>query len=498
MPASSHKRFGLAVVLAAAAMLTACAVGPDYRGPPPTAPLSIAAGRFHRAAGAEADPAPPPQRWWEALGDPMLTRLIDRGVAASPTVGEARARVRAARASLGETRAGRLPSGGASALEASARLPTGALGALLGSGAAGGSALSDVNLYSAGFDATWELDVFGGTRREIEAAGAQAGAREAELQDAEVELAAEIAQTYVNLRDAQARLQLAAEALTLQRETLDLIGQRRARGAAADGDLERARAGVDQAQAQIAPLEGEVQQGCDALAALTGREPGALDAQLAAAGPVPAPPAATPVGDPATLLRRRPDIRAAERRLAASNARIGQAVARLFPKVTLLGDIGFTATDAGQLFDASRFSAVGAPSLSWNIFNYPAIEAQIGGAKADRDAAAAQYQATVLQALRDAEGALSRFGHQRQSLIFLMRAEASADRGAEIVARRRQAGTASLIDVLDARRQQIEARRALAQGRAQLTDDYIALQKSLGLGWGDAQDARSPPPAPRT
>jgi outer membrane protein TolC len=244
--------------------------------------------------------------------------------------------------------------------------------------------------------------------------------------------------------------------------------------------------GLDQSQAQIAPLEGLVEQATDQLAVLTGREPGALDAELAAVAAVPTPPAVVPIGDPAALLRRRPDIRAAERRLAASNAQIGQNVAELFPKVTLFGNVGYSSTGSGQLFKSANLGAFGGPSLSWNLFDIPRIKAQVRGAAAGRDAAQAHYEGVVLAALQDAEASLSRFGHQRQSLAALARAEASANRAADLISRRYQGGTASLIDVLDAQRQQILARQALAEGQARLTNNYVALQKSLGLGWGDA------------
>lgn len=479
----SRQPLTIAGLFASASLLCACAtVGPDYKGPPVAAPHETAAAAFHRAEAAPTTPAPPPARWWEPLHDPLLTRLIDQALADSPNVHAAEAKVRSARANLGASRAQLLPSGGATATELNARVPTGALGGLTG-GSGGGGSVESFNVYNAGFDATWELDLFGGTRRGIEAAGANLGAEQASLQDAEVQLAAEVGQTYVNLRDAQARLILAKDAVALQQKAVDLVRQRQTQGAAADGDLERAQTGLEQAQAEVAPLESQTDQLRDALAVLTGQEPGALDTELAAAAPVPTPPAETAVGDPASMLRRRPDIRQAERQLAASNARIGQNMAELFPKVKLLGDIGFSATDAGQVFRASNFAALGGPSLSWNIVSYPRIQAQVKGAKADRDAAAAQYQATVLSALQDAEGSLSRYGGQRKSLVSLVRAEASATRAAEITRRRYQAGTASLLDLLDAQRQQIQTRQALAQGEAGLTSDWIALQKSLGLGW---------------
>lgn len=469
----------VAAVIAGAALPATAAVGPDYKGPPVAAPVSTAASHFHRAAGAQAVTAPPPARWWDGLNDPLLSRLVDEALAGSPTIREAKAKVCAARARLGGSKAQLLPSGGAAAQEISARLPGGVLAGQDGSD-------TNLNLYSAGFDASWELDLFGGKRRAVEEARAEAQAQLADLADAQVQLAAEVGQAYVNLRDAQTRLALAHEAVELQRQILDVTRERKARGAAADGDVERVQTGLEQAEAEIAPLSGQIDQFRDQLAVLTGREPGALDAELAAAAPAPTPPSATPVGDPAGLLRRRPDIRAAERNLAARDAVIGEHVADYFPKVSLMGEIGFSGADIGHGFGAGQFSALGGPSLSWSIFNFPRIRAEVKGAKADRDAAAARYEAVVLTALQDAEGSLSRYGAQRQSLVSLGRAEVSATRAADIIRGRYQAGTANLIDTLDAQCQQIQARQALAEGQAALTDDYIAMQKSLGLGWGEA------------
>jgi NodT family efflux transporter outer membrane factor (OMF) lipoprotein len=471
-------------------MMSACAVGPNYKGPPDAAPLATAAGHFHRAAQAPVDAAPPPAQWWLALNDPELDRLIDRALRASPTVHEAQARLRSARAALTQQKTKLLPTGGANALEASARIPTGGLGVLAsGQGGASGASAYDVNLYSVGFDATWELDIFGGVRRGVEAQKAQAEASEADLADAQVELTADVAQAYVNLRDAQRRLSLTRADRDMEQRMLDLTLQRRAAGTAADADVERLRAQAARTEADLAILAGQVEQSLDRIAVLAGAEPGSLDAELSAGGAPPTPPAQTPVGDPASLLRRRPDIRAAERRLAASNAQIGVNVAQLFPQVTLLGTLGFGGTDASRLFTGGSFTALGAPSLSWNILNTPRIQAQIRGAKAQRDLAEAQYEAAVLQALQDAETSLSRYGRQREDALALARAHASADRAAALTRRRFEAGTASLIDTLDTERQRVEAEESLSQAEATLTNDYIALQKSLGLGWGQPVQA---------
>jgi multidrug efflux system outer membrane protein len=394
----------------------------------------------------------------------------------------AEARLRSARAAVGGSEAKLLPNGGGSALAIKGEFPASTLGQVAGQTTTSSQA-EQLNLYSAGFDATWELDIFGGQRRQIESDRASAGAQLAQLEDAQVELAADVAQAYVNLRDDQARLGLARHELDLEQRTLDLTNQRRQRGAAAEGDIERVRTALEQLRSNLPSLQADAEVRLDQLATLTGREPGALDAELTPGAAVPTPPASTPVGDPAGLLRRRPDIRQAERKLAASNALIGHQVAQYFPTVTLLGDIGFSASEPGQLFRASNFSALGGPSISWSLFKYPQIAAAVRGAKADRDAALDDYERTVLAALQDAEGSLTRYGRQREAAVALAQAQASAARAAALVQGRYQAGVASLIDVLDAERQAIDTEQSLAQGQAALTGDYIALQKSLGLGW---------------
>jgi outer membrane protein TolC len=208
-----------------------------------------------------------------------------------------------------------------------------------------------------------------------------------------------------------------------------------------------------------------------------------LDSMLAAPGPVPLPPAQVAVGEPASLLRRRPDIRAAERQIASSNATIGQHVADYFPKLQLLGNLGFSSTDVSQLFDGGSFSTVVAPILQWKPFDFGRTADAVHEAKAERDEAVAQYESTVLKALNDAETALSRYGYQEKAVVNLERVQVSADRAARLTRLRYQGGTTTLTDVLDTERQRVQSEQALAQGRAELTQDFVALEKSLGLGW---------------
>lgn len=472
------------------ALLAGCTTaGKDYAGPP----AASQAGAFARAG----DPAAGGQvlaRWWPALGDATLDGLIDAALKANPNLGVARARLRQARAALGTERANGRPNGTATAMAAHLRLPPvgDALGGAGGAGGAeggsqeGGSGFaipSSLNLYSVGFDATWEIDLFGGRRRAVEAAGAAAEAAEAQLADAQLSLTAEVASAYVNLRSVQQRLALSDAVIARQQRMLDLTARRVQAGTASQLDLTRLQGQLESTRAESEPLLSQLDAYRDELATLAGLAPGALDAQLAQAAPVPLPPASVAVGDPAALLQRRPDIRAAERTLAARNAQVGQADAARFPRLTLLGLIGIGGTHPSDLTHLDDFSAIAAPQLSWNFLDFGRNAARIEQAEGVRDEAEAQYRVAVLGALRDAEGALSRFKQRRTTVATIARAKATADRAAELMAARQKAGTASLIDLLDTERQQIAAEQNLAQAQAALTGEFVALHKALGLGW---------------
>jgi NodT family efflux transporter outer membrane factor (OMF) lipoprotein len=328
-----------------------------------------------------------------------------------------------------------------------------------------------------------EIDLFGGTRRAVEAASAQAQAIDADLADTQVALASEVAQAYIDLRDEQQRLALARDTAQLQQRMLELTNQRRARGTAADVDVDRLKSQVETTRATLVPLDEQIAESLDRLALLTGRPPGALDAELAALQPLPALPAAVAVGDPAAMLRQRPDIRSAERRLAASNAQIGEHIADYFPKLTLYGDLGFTASDPGHLFRKSNFSWLGVPFLQWNVLDFGRTAADVRSAEASREEARAKYEKTVLAALNDANSALSRYGHQREHLVRLEEVERSADHAAALVQQRYSAGVSTLIDLLDTQRTRFSAQQDVVAGQAELLKDFVLIQKSLGLGW---------------
>ncbi len=464
-------------------ILAACTVGPDYHGAPAVTPLDRG---FVRAAGNNAN-AEPIAHWWTALGDPELNHLIDLTLASNPGVDVAQARLREARASLRQQAAAGLPNTNSSA----AYLRTANVSSLLGSGSSssggsGGSGSSSgggLNLYVVGFDASWEPDFFGGNRRAVEGAAANVEASAARVADAIVSLTAEVTQSYIQLCDARQRQSLTQQNIDIESRLLEMMKKRRAGGAATDLDVVRVANQLDTTRASLPMIRAAVTEQLNRLAALTAQAPGALDTELANVGPVPAPPATTDVGDPASLLRRRPDIRIAERQLAQHTAAVGQSVAAQFPKVDLLGTLGFAATHPADLFNSGNFTYLAGPVLQWSPWDFGRNRARVAQANAARDEAEANYRQTVLNALADAETSLARFGQQRDAVADLGLARASAEESYRLTELRFRGGTAATTDVLDADTRRNQAESNYEQALSQLSQDYVALQKSLGLGW---------------
>jgi multidrug efflux system outer membrane protein len=476
------------VMVCVALGATGCVVGPNYKGPP----TDVAAAQAFKRTAAGLEGAEPEVKWWTALGDPELDRLIDTALRGSPSIAAAEARLRQARAVLKEQRANELPSSGVAAASLRMRNLTSLLGesgssGSAGSGASGNSSADNgaLNLYAVGFDATWEIDLWGAHARAAESAAAAAQAARASLADVQVSLSAEVARAYVELRDAQQRVALTERNIEIESRVVDLVRVRRAGGTASDLDVERLTNQLDSTRATLAPLRASTAEQLNRLAFLTGREPGAVDAELTEAATVPPPPAQVAIGDPAAMLRRRPDIVMAERKLAQQTAAVGQSVAALFPKVTLLGDVGFASLSPSTLFDGSNFTYVVAPILQWTPLDFGRNRARIAQASAGREEAEANYRESVLSALEDAETSLARYAEQRNSVQDRARVRDSAERVYALTEIRLRGGTAATIDVLDADARRVQAELDYEQVLAQLTDDYIALQKSLGLGWVD-------------
>ncbi|WP_184375269.1 efflux transporter outer membrane subunit [Xanthomonas arboricola] len=486
-------RLPLAAALSAV-LLGGCMLGPNYTKAPAVADAAMQAPALHRASGAQVVAAAPLNHWWEQLNDPQLTRLVTQALADSPNLRAAQARLRANRALARQRRAERLPKLNASAVYAYAEPPqtiVDTLGGLQqgqpGQPGQGDQALDleKTQIYSAGFDASWELDLFGRRRRAAEGALAQAQASEAELADAQVQLAAEVGQVYLNYRGLQARLAIADANLDKIRQSLQLVQQRRDQGAASDLQVEQIATQVQQQEAQRLPLEMQLQEALDQLALMVGREPGALDAQLRTPQPLPMLPSEVRVDDAGALIRRRPDVRKAERELAASSAQIGEALNGYFPQVTLLGGLSWVAGSPSD-FNSDALTTLAVPMLRWSIFDFGKTRAQVEQARAGNVGREAAYEGAVLAALQDANSALARFGSARKQLVVARQAEASATRSAGLMQQRRDAGATSSIDLLDVQRQQLSAQDAAAQAQVQLLVNYVALQKSLGLGWSEA------------
>jgi len=457
-----------------ATLLSGCTtVGPNYAGASDAAPQAKARSAFLRAPDALAEA--PSARWWEGLNDPVLNQLVDDALGNSPALAAANARVAQSRASLAASKTAALPTLNTSFSAPYINVP----GNLVGDG--GGR--DEINVYNVGFDAAWEIDLFGGQRRKVEAATARAEASEASVADARVTLSAEIVRAYVGLRARQAMQALQSRQVVIDHALTQLANERLKAGTASAQPVNAAEAQAFTSEADLAKTGAEIAVLMDQIAVLTGKEPGALDSTLIKPAAVPLPPATVSVGDPALLLRSRPDIRAAERKLAAANADVGVQVASKFPKISFMGILGLGGQNIGDVFDPSNLVGLALPRLNWSIFDGGRADRQVAVAKGAYAEAEANYQQTVLAALQDAEGSLARFGAQRIAFARTVDAEQRGIRNLALQQQRRSAGTAGHSDTLNAERQALQGSMAVASSRADLTTAFVAIEKALGLGW---------------
>jgi outer membrane protein, multidrug efflux system len=460
--------------------LAACAApGPDYRGPDP-AGLGIPATWQGAPQGSSvpADLA----IWWRTLGDATLDGLIAAALAANPDVKVAQARLREARARRDIAVAGRFPTIGASASASRTRTE-----------AAGGSSRSG---FDAGIDAGWEPDIFGGQRRATEAAGADLEASLEDLRATQVALAAEVALNYVQVRALQARLEIARANLATQSETLQITQWRAQAGLTSSLDVEQARAAVEQTRAQLPSLDSSLAAARNRLAILAGVPPGTLDARLAASAAIPAVPASIAIGIPADTLRQRPDLRAAERRLAAETARIGQQEAQRFPALSVGGSIGVGSLTLGSLLEREAIVGRLVARLAATLFDGGRLRGQVEAQAAVRERALRNYEAAVLAALEEVENALAQLANA-QARGEALASAADAARNAAIYAEHRySAGITDFQTVLDTQRTLLSAQDSLKSTEAEQASALIRLYKALGGGWATAGD--TPRAAERT
>lgn len=507
------------VINALAAAVTACTVGPNFKPPEANMPAGWNAmqtpGATAQAASnptVEADPDP---RWWQSFHDPVLDALIARAVQGNPDLRIAVVRIAEARAQTQQAAAQGLPDVRASAsyereqlgakgiLESagiynkvdSLGAPNSPVNTLQpGAGAAvergAQSALDQltapVNLWQAGFDASWELDLFGRVRRSVEAANAQTDEAIESQHDAQVSLEAEVAETYLQLRGAQMLHATAVALIDQQREVVELTQSASRHGLESQLDVERSQAQRAQTEALLPQYDQQIAQALNALAVLTGEAPGALDASLAAAAALPDAPPGVPVGLPATLARRRPDIRRAEASLHAATANVGVAVAQFYPDISLSAQAGTRATTPRDLAHwASLFWSWG-PSVSLPIFQGGALVSNLRLSKLQQQEAALDYRKTVLTALRDVNNALVVYRTDQTRLASLDESVADQQRAYLLARDSYRKGIVSFINVLDAERQLSTAQQNAQQQKLQVCTDLVSLYKALGGGWDDA------------
>jgi NodT family efflux transporter outer membrane factor (OMF) lipoprotein len=462
------------LALAVAFAVAGCAVGPDYRPPQPVTPDS-----WHElpATGVrvESPDAPSLAAWWTTLNDPQLNELIERALAENKTAKQAYARVVQARAQRAIASSGFWPSidGSTGATRSESESNFNESGEVVGT--VGES-------YNAGLSTRWELDLFGGQRRSYEAANARLAATEADLRDVLVVLLGDVALSYVGVRTAQSRLDFAERNLASQREALDITRWRADAGLTTVLDVEQANTSYEQTRAQIPSLESSLVQNMNRLAVLTGQPPGALEASLQTRKPIPVAPVDIVAGVPADVLRRRPDIRGAERQLAAQTAEVGVATAALYPSLSLSGSISWTSLTASELLDGFRNERSGV-TLALPIFNAGALRQNIKVQNALVTQALASYEATVLAAYEEVENSLDAWTSEQRRHEALVRAVESARRAADLALVQYNSGLVDFESVLTANRQLILLEDSLAISDGEMTSNLIRLYKALGGGW---------------
>lgn len=487
----------LATLLGAAMALSACTVGPRYKKPElptPTAYHSLPSGRDDAPLSQPQTGAADLTQWWTQFHDPQLESLIARALKANLDLQAAASRIRQAREQELVAGAGLLPSVSASGVGArihSNSNPLAALGAgsqtsgpggQPGSSSSGGSSTT-LKLYSVGFDATWEADVFGGTRRGIEAARANSEAAVWQLRDGQISLSAEVANTYMSLRSTQSRMAILRESTQHQRELLDLAAARAHAGFVTELDVNQQRSQLSATSAQLPQLETQERASVHALGVLLGFEPDAVAGELAAAASLPPVPTSLPVGLPSDLLRRRPDVRRAERQLAAATAEVGVAVANLYPKFNLLAAVNVASNSVGNLFESRSLSNAEGGLISWPLFQGGRLKANVRVTAEQETQAYLAYRKSVLSALQDAEDALTRYDAEQRRLTSLRESQAAANSSLHIAEEQYRAGLVTFINVLTASATLLTAQDQVAQSQQTLAQDLISLYKALGGGW---------------
>ncbi|MCL4199446.1 MAG: efflux transporter outer membrane subunit [Phycisphaerales bacterium] len=471
-------------VAGALGSLTGCMVGPNYSPPSPDVP-----GGYRELAGTTATPADSAIgeiAWWQRFNDDELASLVERAVAANNSLKVAEARVRQARSVREVAKSLLYPRIGVGASFLRFRGSESAIGLP--------DANLEGNLFQIGFDAEWTVDLFGGTRRLVESASADEQGADARRRGVVLMVVSETARAYSELRGVQRQLEVANATLQDQQQTLTVTENRHVNGLSSYLEVVRARTEVEATSERIPQIEQAIREYIHVLSTLLALEPTALSDELSAAASIPAVPDQIAVGVPSDLLRRRPDIQAAERHIASATAMVGVTTAQLFPQLVLGASGGLASRDSGDLFnghstsDPSDYYLAG-PAINWTLFDAGRRKATIRMSEAEVDAAKAAYEDTVLNAFREVESALVAVDRARARVKDLKRLSASAREAADIAQRDYQSGILDQLTVLDAQRQASRADMLLADGQTSLTVNVITLYKALGGGWEVAEPA---------
>lgn len=457
-------------VLAVSAVLAACAVGPDYKQPQVAAP-----DQFVTASEQQFSPADVESDFWKAFGDEQMNTLIEQALTANHDIRIATARLREARALRGEARLDFAPtvtaSGGRTESRASERqAPLAGIE-------------RDQNYYDAGFDAFWELDFFGRVRRGVEASSALVQAAEAGVYSTQVSITAEVVRNYFELRGSQQRLEVAERNAENQRETLRITTARLDAGRGTQLDTSRAQAQLSATLATIPDIESSITRSILRLGVLIGNSPESLMTQLSTVQKLPTLPATQNIGTPELLLRRRPDIRVAERELASATAQIGVAVGDLFPRISFVGRWGFDAVDSGDLGNASSEAYSFGPSIQWAAFDLGRVRQRIKQREAATDRALARYEQTVLQALEETDASMTEYAKAKVKQAHLQDSTTASLEAVTLARARYESGVADFLTVLDAERSALTAEDQLALSQTQTATALLATYKALGGGF---------------
>ena len=465
-----HPRRYLSALLTMIAVLggAGCAIQRPYQPPDSHAPAAWSAP-LPQSADAESL-----SRWWETFGDEQLTALVRRAVAGNLDVRTAISRVREARATMRSMRTQLWPSADATA-------------AVRASGTGSQAGIAGVtDSYSLAVDASWELDVFGGIRSTVDAALATAGAREADLQDVLISLTADVALNYIDTRSLQRRLDIARSNVDLQQQTLELTQVRAQAGLATDLDVQQALSNLESTRAQIASFESQVGQAIHAMAILLGRPPAELDAELSAAASIPEAPIEATLGVPADALRRRPDVRSAERQFAAQAAQVNAARADLYPTFRLAGSIGLESLSWAKLLVPGAGFWSASPSASTRLFDRRQLRENLVVQNERQEQAARSYETVVLRALQEVEDSLTALAQEQVRRAHLAAAANAAQQAADLSLQLYTAGLRDFRDVLDAQRSLLTLQDSLASSGAAVSSDLVGLFRALGGGWSAA------------